>query len=125
MNDRVVGSGGLQFELVDGWERKPDGWNQFDVPAVCTDKAGNVYTFWRGDHRVVVYDRAGNCVDNWSEAPFDVRAHGIYMSAQEQLYLVDEGSHSVGRFTTAGMKARRRRWLRVIGSACNWPRNGS
>ncbi len=102
MNDRVVGSGDLKFELVDGWQHVPEGWHQFDVPAVCTDQAGNVYTFWRGDHRVVVYDRSGHCIDSWSEAPFDVRAHGIYMSPAQQLYLVDEGTHSVGRFTTAG-----------------------
>ena len=94
MNDRVVGAGDLRFELVDGWEHVPADWHQFDVPAVCTDKAGNVYAFWRGDHRVVVYDRTGHCVDSWSEPPFDVRAPcRIYMSPQEQLYLVDEGTH--------------------------------
>ncbi|HEX4831096.1 MAG TPA: hypothetical protein VH478_08405 [Trebonia sp.] len=102
MNDRVFGSGDLRFEHVSGWEHVPDGWHQFDVPAVCTDAAGNVYAFWRGDHRVVVYDRGGQCVATWSHAPFDVRAHGIYMSPAQELYLVDEGTHSVGRFTPDG-----------------------
>lgn len=96
------GAGDLSFELVSDWERVPDGWHHFDVPAVCTDRAGNVYTYWRGDHAVVVYDREGHCIDTWSEPPFDVKAHGLSMSRQEQLYLVDEGTHSVGRFTPDG-----------------------
>lgn len=96
------GSGELSFELVNGWEHVPDGWHHFDVPAICTEASGNVYAYWRGDHSIVVYDRKGRCLDSWRRPPFDVRAHGIFMSRDNRVYLVDEGSSSVGCFTLAG-----------------------
>jgi hypothetical protein len=37
-----VGSGSLQFELVEGWEQLPAGYRHADVAGVCTDSNGNV-----------------------------------------------------------------------------------
>jgi len=38
-----VGSGALQYELVEGWEQLPAGYRHADVAGVCTDSRGNVY----------------------------------------------------------------------------------
>ena len=57
-----VGSGSLQYELVEGWEQIPAGYRHADVAGVCTDASGNVYLFCRGDHPVMVYDRDGKFV---------------------------------------------------------------
>ena len=45
-----VGSGSLQFELVEGWEQLPTNLRHADVPGVCSDADGNVYVFCRGDN---------------------------------------------------------------------------
>ena len=35
-----LGSGSLQYELVEGWEQLPKGWVHRDVVGVSTDSAG-------------------------------------------------------------------------------------
>jgi len=49
-----VGSGSLQYELVEGWEQLPSGFKHADVAGVCSDSNGNVYLLCRGDHPVAV-----------------------------------------------------------------------
>ena len=97
-----VGSGSLQYELVEGWEQLPAGWSHPDVAGVCTDSKGNVYLFCRSDHPVIVYDREGHFLDSWGEGMFSPREHGMYMTADDQLYLVDDKGHNVRKFTTDG-----------------------
>jgi DNA-binding beta-propeller fold protein YncE len=101
---RLIGGQTLRFELVKNWERLPDCWSHFDVPSVCTDPDDNVYLYCRGNQPIMVFDRDGRALDYWKVANFGVRAHCAFMSATGELFLVDEGQHSVGRFTTAGAR---------------------
>lgn len=101
---RVIGDQTLRFELVKDWERLPDGWSHFDVPSICTDVDDNVYLYCRGERRMMVFDKAGQSLGSWGDVNFGVRPHGAFTSAVGDLFLVDEGEHSVGRFTTAGVK---------------------
>lgn len=96
------GSGSLQFELVEGWEHLPSGWAHADVAGVCTDSSGNVLLYCRGDHPVIVYDRDGKLLDAWGEGEFSYRTHGAFMGAGDDLYLVDTGGNSVGRYSLDG-----------------------
>jgi NHL repeat len=96
------GSGSLQFELVEGWERLPEGWSHPDVAAVCTDASGNVFLYCRGEHPIIIYDRAGHFLDSWGEGEFSYRTHGSYMNGGDELYLVDDGGSSVGRYSLDG-----------------------
>jgi len=96
------GSGSLQFELVEGWEQLPGGWKHADVAAVCTDSGGNVFLYCRGDHPVIIYDREGNFVDSWGEGVFSYRTHGMFMAGGDQMFLVDDGGNSVGRYSLDG-----------------------
>jgi sugar lactone lactonase YvrE len=98
-----VGTGSLQYELVEGWEQLPAGYKHADVAGVCTDSKGNVYLFCRGDHPVMIYDRDGHFVDSWGEGgEFSYRTHGMYMGKDDSLYLVDDSNHRVARYTTSG-----------------------
>jgi sugar lactone lactonase YvrE len=99
-----VGSGALQFELVEGWEQLPAGMRHADVAGVCSDSAGNVYLFCRGDHPVMVYARDGRFLDTWGEGKFSYRTHGMHMAAGDELYLVDDAKHAVGKFTLDGQQ---------------------
>jgi sugar lactone lactonase YvrE len=96
-----VGSGSLQYELVEGWEQLPKGWEHPDVAAVATDSQGRVYVFARCEHPVIVYDRDGHFLDSWGHDLFG-HAHGIYIDADDYLYLVDDFDHTCWKCTTDG-----------------------
>lgn len=97
-----VGNGSLRFELVEGWERLPDGWSHADVASVCTDSSGTVFLFCRGDHPVIVFDRDGSFRGSWGEGMFSKRTHGMYMSRDDSLILTDDGGNCVARYTVDG-----------------------
>jgi sugar lactone lactonase YvrE len=97
-----IGSGSLQYELVENWEQLPQGYSHPDVAGVCTDTSGNVYLFCRGEHPVMIYDREGRFLDSWGEGQFSLRTHGMFMDKQDGLYLVDDARHMVGKYTLDG-----------------------
>jgi len=96
------GSGRLQFELVEGWERRPAGWPLEDLAGVCTDTDDNVYVYGRGEHPISIYSRAGEFLGSWGEGQFSPRSHGAFMSRAGELYLVDDGLGLVGRYSLDG-----------------------
>lgn len=96
------GSGSLCYELVEGWEQLPAGFEHRDVAAVCSDSNGNVFLYCRGDHPVMIYDRDGRFLDSWGEGKFSYRTHGMFMSGGDQMFLVDDGGNSVGRYALDG-----------------------
>ena len=96
------GSGALRFELVEGWEQLPKGWQHVDVAGVCTDSGGNVHLYCRGDHPVITYDRDGTFLGSWGEGKFGYRTHGMFMTADDQMFLVDDDGNSVGRYDLDG-----------------------
>ncbi|MBO0693252.1 MAG: hypothetical protein J2P58_10185 [Acidimicrobiaceae bacterium] len=96
------GSGSLQYELVEKWEQIPAGFMHADVAAVCTDSDGNVFLYCRGDHPVMIYDRDGHFLDSWGEGKFSYRTHGMFMAGGDQMFLVDDGGNSVGRYALDG-----------------------
>ena len=75
------GSGTLQFELVEGWERLPDGWSPPDVAGVCSDSSGNVFLYCRGDHPIIIYDREGRFVEFSGTAVAAFTAAGVVLGA--------------------------------------------
>lgn len=96
------GSGELRYELVEGWEQLPKGWTHADVAGVCTDADGNVFLYARGEHPVIIYDRDGKFVDSWGEGRFAFRTHGMFMGQDGFMYLVDEQSSTVARYSVDG-----------------------
>jgi DNA-binding beta-propeller fold protein YncE len=97
-----IGDASFGFEVVPGWEQLPEGWSHPDVAGVCTDSFGRVYLFCRGDHPVIVYDAEGKYLDAWGEGRFSYRAHGMFMTPQDELLLVDDGGNTVRRYSTDG-----------------------
>jgi hypothetical protein len=74
----------------------------FDVPSICTDADDNVFLYCRGDYRMIILDSGGQFQDTWGGAGFGVRPHGACLTRDGDLYLVDEGQHSVGRYSSSG-----------------------
>ena len=95
------GSGSLTYEVVEGWGNLPAGIAMGEVPAVAVDSKDRVYAFNRGPHPMIVFDRDGNFLTTWGEGVF-VRPHGIKIDADDFVYCVDDGDHTVRKCTTEG-----------------------
>jgi DNA-binding beta-propeller fold protein YncE len=90
----------LAFELVEGWEQLPRGWEHGDVAGVATDSQARVYVFNRGQHPVIVYERDGRFLGSWGEGVF-TRPHGITIR-DDVVYCADDTDHTVRAFLPDG-----------------------
>ena len=112
------GHHGLEFEVVEGWERLPEGWSFTEVAGVATDSRDRVYVFCRGEHPLIVFDKDGKFLDAWGEGMFP-RPHGIFIDHLDQVHLVDCWDHTIRTFTTGGTL------LRTVGESGGVPTPGS
>jgi hypothetical protein len=96
------GSGALKFQLVSGWQRRPAGWPLEDIAGVCTDANDNVFLYARGEHPVSIYSKDGKFLHSWGPGRFSPRSHGIFMSGDDEVFLVDDGLGLVGRYSIDG-----------------------
>jgi NHL repeat-containing protein len=83
------------------WEQRPDAISHRDVAGVAVDAADQVYLFTRYDHQVLVYTAAGEFVRAWGAGSF-TNAHSIQVGPDGAVYCVDNGDHSVRKFTPEG-----------------------
>lgn len=97
-----IGSGSLQYELIEDWEQLPPGYEHPDVAAVCTDSNDRAYLLTRSEHPVLVFERDGTFVKSWGEGRFTLRTHGMFISPADELYIVDDRGHNVGQYTLDG-----------------------
>jgi DNA-binding beta-propeller fold protein YncE len=97
----IVGQNGFQYRVHVGWEQLPAGWTFVEVAGVATDAAGNVFVFNRGEHPMIVFDRAGRFLRSWGEGVF-VRPHGLTIGPDDAVYCVDDSGHTVRKFTPEG-----------------------
>ncbi len=102
----------IEYEVVEGWEKLPEGWKFVEVAGVATDSKDRVYAFNRGEHPMIVFDSDGNFLDAWGEGVF-TNAHGIFIGPDDTVYLADNFDHTVRVFTTDG------KLLRTLGEADN------
>ncbi len=101
MSSGILGSGDFAYQAQDGWAKWPEGWDSGDVATVDVDRWDNVYAFNCGLHPMVVFDREGNVLRSWGEGVFK-NAHGVYMGADDAIYLTDDGDHTMRKCTLDG-----------------------
>jgi DNA-binding beta-propeller fold protein YncE len=89
------------YEADDRWAKLPPGWDWMEVAAVATDSRDRVYVFNRGEHPVLIFDRAGTFLHSWGEGLF-TRAHGITIGPEDAVYCTDDRGHTVRKFTADG-----------------------
>lgn len=100
----------VDYEVLRGWERLPEGWTFVEVAGVATDSADRVYVFSRGEHPVIVLDPEGEFIDAWGEGTF-TNAHGICIGPDDTVYCADNMDHTVRIFRPDGTL------LRTLGEA--------
>lgn len=105
-----LGSGDLRFVPVQSWPQLPEHVTVSEAVGVAVDSRGRAFVLNRGSLPVLVFDVEGRYLCGWGEGQF-TRPHGIWLAADETLYLVDDQGHSVRQFTLDG------KLLRTIGPA--------
>jgi len=98
----MAGTSALTYQVVEGWEQLPAGYEHRDVAGVAVDAEDRVYLICRGDHPIIAYDRNGKFQGSWGEGQFTYRTHGITVGPDEMLYCTDDGNHTVRKFTPKG-----------------------
>jgi DNA-binding beta-propeller fold protein YncE len=98
----MAGSNALRYEVAEGWEQLPAGYEHRDVAGVAVDSEDRVYLICRGDHPIIIYDRNGKFLGSWGEGDFTYRTHGITVGPDEMVYCTDDGNHTVRKFTPHG-----------------------
>ena len=91
----------LEYEVLEGWERLPEGWSFVEVAGVAVDSRDRVYVFNRGAHPVIVFDKEGTFLTAWGEGVF-TSAHGIFIDHHDHVWCADNFDHTVRKFTTDG-----------------------
>jgi DNA-binding beta-propeller fold protein YncE len=92
----------LKYELVEGWEKLPEGYRHLDVVGAGVDANDRVYVITRSDARVIVFEPDGSFVTSWGEGVFTPRTHCIRFGPDGSVYTVDDGDHTVRKFTPDG-----------------------
>ncbi len=90
------------FDLVPGWEQLPPEFTHLDVSGLGVDSGDRVYVLTRKQARVIVYDRGGRFLRTFGEGLFTERTHGLTVGADDSVYCVDDGNHTVRKFTADG-----------------------
>jgi DNA-binding beta-propeller fold protein YncE len=94
-------SGSLDYEVVAGWQKLPEGWSFVDVPSVAADSHDNVYVLNRGEYPVIVFDGDGAFLGAWGKGVF-ARPHGIFIDSDDMVYCTDSSDHTVRIFEPGG-----------------------
>src|SRR5258705_76515 len=93
---------GLRYEVVEGWEQLPSGYQHRDVAGVLVSLEDRVCVICRGDHPSLMYDSRGKFLGSWGEGDFTYRTHGITVGPDNSVYCTDDGNHTIRKFTPNG-----------------------
>ena len=101
MTKLITGSGDHVYEVIRPWGELPAGMEFGQVNDVAVDSHDRVYVFQCQDPSVVVFDRDGKYLSSWGSGRF-VDAHGMYISADDHIFLGNRDAHEVLKCTLDG-----------------------
>jgi len=99
--DFVVAIGDRRYAVERPWGELPQGRDLAYVSTVAVDSSGRVYVAQRTDPPVVVFEPDGAYVGGWGSG-FIADAHGIHVSGDDRVFVVDRDAHQVHVFDTSG-----------------------
>jgi DNA-binding beta-propeller fold protein YncE len=91
----------MNYRVVEGWGRLPEGWSFVEATSVAVDHKDNVWVFNRGAHPVIQFDRHGSFLRAWGEGQVR-RAHGITIGPDDSIWLTDDLQHTIRQYTPEG-----------------------
>ena len=93
----VVGLGDRRYRVIHPWNRTELG----HLSQLAVDSTGRVYAFQRTGSPIVVLSPDGEFVGSWGSGVIS-DAHGICITQDDRVLLVDRDAHQVLIFDTAG-----------------------
>ena len=98
----VLGTGRFTYEISgENWGNLPDTWSYKEATALALDSHDNVHVFNRGLHPMIVLNSHGDVLRTWGEGVFS-NAHGVAIGPDDSVYCVDNGDHTVRKFSPEG-----------------------
>lgn len=97
----IFGKGKLRYKLIKDWGRTLEDSVLDDIPGVYADSDDRIYALTRGENSVMVFDKNGNYLRSWGKGIF-VRAHGIFIGPEDEIYCVDDNGHVLYKFSAEG-----------------------
>lgn len=95
---------GEQLYRVDrSWARFPEGVSLDGVSQVAVDSRDRVFIFQRADPPVVIFDQSGELAGSWGTGMI-ADAHGIFITRDDRVLLVDRDGHQVIAFDLDGRR---------------------
>ncbi len=99
----ILGDGNFRYEALGEWEKLTDGVRLVETPGVAVDSKDQVYAFTRNpDNPVIVFDQDGNILRTFGQGIFGRRSHGIFIGPDDSVWCVDDGIHTITKFTPEG-----------------------
>jgi sugar lactone lactonase YvrE len=92
-------------KLIKAWGTLGNGPNDYDQPhSLAMDSRGRLFVADRGNNRIKILDQDGTLLDTWYQFS---RPSGVFIDAQDNIYVADSESQSVG-------SGKNRTWKRGI-----------
>ncbi len=101
MTRAIVGTGEHVYQAIHPFGELPAGMTLGNASHVATDSSDRVYVFRRQDPPVLVFDRDEHLLTSWGNRML-LDAHGIFITPNDEIFLVDRDGHEVLKFDTDG-----------------------
>jgi peptidylglycine monooxygenase len=93
--------GDRRYRVERPWGELPHDTRLAALSQLAVDSEGRVYAYQRADPPVIVFEPTGAFRAAWGHGLI-ADAHGIFISADDRVYLVDRDAHQILIFTTEG-----------------------
>jgi peptidylglycine monooxygenase len=101
MTRLIFGTGDYTYEVLQPFGQLPAGMEFGNTSHVAVDSKDRVYVYRRKDPPVLVFDGDGHLLTSWGDGLL-VDAHGIYITPNDEIFLVDRDAHEVLKFDSEG-----------------------
>ena len=95
--------GDSSYVAVEGWPQLPEGSSFGEVAGMGVDSHNHVFVFHRGaDHPIVAFEgTSGKFSHSFGEGLFK-NAHGLQIDSEDNVWITDNGHHTVMKFSHDG-----------------------
>ena len=101
MTTLLFGTGDYRYEARHSFGKLPNGMEWGNVSHVAVDSQDRVYAYQRKDPPVMVFDSEGSFLNSWGDGLL-IDAHGIFVTPEDELILVDRDAYQVLKFSLEG-----------------------
>jgi DNA-binding beta-propeller fold protein YncE len=90
------------FAVIPDWEQLPPEMRHGDVVGVAVDSRDRLFAVTRREPRCLVFEADGTFVSSFGEDVFTDLPHALTIDADDFLYIVDGGDHTIRKFSPEG-----------------------